>query len=95
MPAYVIAEIDVHNPQDYEEYRKMVPSTITAFGGRYLARGGKTEILEGNWSPKRIAILEFESMERAKEWLHSELYGPAKKIRHASAKTNMILIEGI
>ena len=95
MLAYVIAEIDVHNPQDYEEYKKMVPSTITAYGGRYLARGGKTEILEGKWSPKRIAILEFESMERAKEWLHSELYGPTKKIRHASAKTNMILIEGI
>jgi len=95
MPAYVIAEIDVHNPQDYEEYKKMVPSTITAYGGRYIARGGKTEMLEGNWSPKRIAILEFESMERAKEWLHSELYGPAKKIRHASAKTNMILIEGL
>jgi uncharacterized protein (DUF1330 family) len=95
MPAYVIAEIDVHNPADYEEYKKMVPSTITAYGGRYIARGGKTETLEGNWSPKRIAILEFESMERAKEWLHSELYGPAKKIRHASAKTNMIVIEGI
>jgi len=95
MPAYVIAEIDVHNPQDYEEYKKMVPSTITAYGGRYLARGGKTETLEGNWSPKRIAILEFESVERAKEWLHSELYGPAKKIRHASAKTNMIVIEGV
>ena len=95
MPAYVIAEIDVHNTEDYEEYKKMVPSTITAYGGRYLARGGKTETLEGNWSPKRIAILEFESVERAKEWLHSELYGPAKKIRHASAKTNMIVIEGV
>ena len=95
MPAYIIAEIDVQNPQDYEEYKKMVPSTITAYGGRYIARGGKTEILEGNWSPKRIALLEFESVERAKEWLNSELYAPAKKIRHASAKTNMIVIEGI
>ena len=95
MSAYIIAEIDVHDPVEYEEYKKLVPPSIAAYGGRYLARGGKTEVLEGNWNPKRIVILEFESIERAKEWLDCPEYSEAKKIRHRAAISNLIVVEGL
>ena len=95
MSAYIIAEIDVHNPEAYEDYKKLVPASIEKYGGRYLARGGKTEVLEGNWNPKRIVILEFESVERAREWLDCPEYCEAKKIRHRAAISNLIVVEGL
>ena len=95
MSAYIIAEIDVRDPVEYEEYKKLVPASIAAYGGRYLARGGKTEVLEGNWNPKRIVILEFESIERAKAWLDCPEYREAKQIRHRVAISNLIVVEGL
>jgi uncharacterized protein (DUF1330 family) len=95
MSAYVIVEIDIHDPSVYEDYKKAAPSSIAAFGGKYLARGGACEILEGNWLPKRLVILEFESMARAKEWLESGEYSDARRMRHKSANTKMIVVEGI
>jgi uncharacterized protein (DUF1330 family) len=62
--------------------------------GKYIVRGGKTEVLEGDWKPKRIVVLEFESADRAKEWLNCEEYREPRKMRHRTAKTNMILVEG-
>ena len=70
MPAYVIAHIDVKDPVRYEDYKRMVPPSIAAFGGRFLARGGATETLEGEWRPKRLVIVEFPSA-RARAWWHS------------------------
>ena len=95
MSAYVIVEIDVHDPVGYEEYKKQAAATVHAHGGKYIVRGGKTEVLEGDWQPKRIVVLEFESMERAEDWLNCEEYREPRKIRHATAKTNMILVEGV
>jgi uncharacterized protein (DUF1330 family) len=95
MPAYVIVDIDIHDPAVYEDYKKVAPSSIAAYGGKYLARGGACESLEGNWLPKRLAILEFESMARAKQWLESKEYSEARSMRHKSANTKMVLIEGI
>jgi uncharacterized protein (DUF1330 family) len=95
MPAYVIAEIEINDPETYDEYKKLVPATIAQYGGKYLARGGATEVLEGNWNPKRVVILQFESMSRAKEWLNCAEYAPARSLRHKSAFTNMILLEGL
>lgn len=94
MPAYVIAEIDITDPQGYEEYKKLGPPTVAAYGGKFITRGGKTEILEGSWSPKRIVILQFDNMQRAKEWWASKEYGPAKQVRQKTAVTNMIIVEG-
>ncbi|MBI2211161.1 MAG: DUF1330 domain-containing protein [Deltaproteobacteria bacterium] len=94
MAAYVITEIDVADPTGYEEYKKMGPPTVAAYGGKFIARGGRTEVLEGDWSPKRIVVLEFESLERAKEWWSSKEYGPAKQVRQKTAVTNMIVVEG-
>ena len=95
MSAYVIVEIDVHDPVGYEEYKKRASATVEAKGGKYIVRGGKTEVLEGDWQPKRIVILEFPSMDKAKEWLNCKEYAGLRKMRHRTARTNMILIEGV
>jgi uncharacterized protein (DUF1330 family) len=95
MPAYVVVEIAVHDAQTYERYKQLAPPTIAAYGGRYLARGGATETLEGGWSPPRFVILEFPTVERAREWWSSPEYAPAKALRHASAQSRMLLVEGL
>ncbi|HWY51565.1 MAG TPA: DUF1330 domain-containing protein [Chthoniobacterales bacterium] len=95
MAAYVIVEIEVVDPVGYEEYKKQAAATVHQHGGKYIVRGGKAEVLEGDWNPKRIVVLQFESMERAKEWLNCEEYREPRKMRHRTAKTNMILVEGV
>lgn len=95
MSAYVIVEIEVLDPTGYEEYKKQAAATVLKFGGKYIVRGGPTEVLEGDWKPKRIVVLEFESMARAKEWLNCEEYREPRKTRHRTARTNMILLEGV
>ena len=95
MPAYVVVEVEVLDPQRYENYKPMVPPSIMPFGGRFLARGGKVESLEGAWSPKRFVILEFPSVERAKAWWSSPEYAEAKALRQATSRTQMIVVEGV
>jgi uncharacterized protein (DUF1330 family) len=95
MAAYVIVEIEVTDPTVYETYRQMAGATVQAHGGKYIVRGGRAETLEGDWQPKRIVVLEFESAERAREWWSCDEYREPKKLRQASAVTKMILIEGV
>ena len=95
MTAYVIVDIEVTDPTRFEEYKKLAPATIAAYGGRYLARGGQTETLEGTWTPQRLVILEFDSVDRARAWLNSPEYGPARQMRHQAAQSNMVVIEGV
>ena len=95
MSAYVIVEVDVTDPETFEEYRKLVPPTIEAFAGRYVARGGAVEALEGDWEPPRIVVIEFDDMERARAWHGSDAYAPARALREASATSRMIVVEGI
>jgi uncharacterized protein (DUF1330 family) len=95
MTAYVIVDIEVTDPIRFEEYKKLAPATVAAYGGRYLARAGQTETLEGTWTPKRLVILEFDSIDRAKAWLNSPEYGPARHMRHQAAQSNMVVIEGV
>jgi uncharacterized protein (DUF1330 family) len=94
MSAYLIVEIEVTDPIGYEEYKSQAAATVHRYGGKYIVRGGKTEILEGDWKPKRIVILEFPTMDRAKEWLNCAEYAEPRKLRHKTAKTNMLVIEG-
>jgi uncharacterized protein (DUF1330 family) len=94
MAAYVIAEVTITDPQGFEAYRQMVPATIAKYGGKFLVRGGAMEMLEGNWEPKRLVIIEFGSAERAKQWWASEDYREAKELRQRTAQTNLIVIEG-
>jgi len=95
MPAYVIVEIDIADPVGYEEYKRLAGATVEKYGGQYIVRGGRTEVLEGDWKPNRVVVLQFDSAQRAKDWLNSEEYREPRKMRHRTARTNMILVEGI
>jgi uncharacterized protein (DUF1330 family) len=95
MPAYVVIDIEVNDPAAYEDYKRLAPPAIAAYGGRYLARGGRTETLEGDWSPKRLVILEFDSIERARAWWASEEYREAKELRQRCASARMVVVEGL
>jgi uncharacterized protein (DUF1330 family) len=94
MAAYVILDIDVRDQSGYEEYKKAGAPTIIAYGGKPLARGGRTEVLEGSWDPRRMVMLEFKSMEEAKRWWDSPEYNQAKKLRQRSADSKVIILEG-
>jgi len=95
MPAYLIADIDVTDPVGYDEYKKRVPAVIAAHGGRYLARGGASEVLEGTWRPQRSAIIEFPNLASMKAFWESPEYQPLREIRERSAKSNLVVIEGL
>jgi uncharacterized protein (DUF1330 family) len=95
MPAYILVEIDVRDPETYERYKAMAPPIVAAYGGRYLVRGGKTEVLEGDWVPKRLVLLEFDSAERAKAWWASTEYEAAKALRQQCTSTRMVVLEGL
>jgi uncharacterized protein (DUF1330 family) len=94
MPAYIIVEVTVHNPTEYEDYKKLTPGSLKNYQGKFIVRGGKTETLEGEWNPQRIVVLEFPTAELANSWWASEEYAPAKALRQRTAYTKMILVEG-
>jgi uncharacterized protein (DUF1330 family) len=94
LSAYVVAEVEVTDPAVYEEYRRLVPATIARYGGKYLVRGGAVETKEGSWQPKRLVVLEFASMEQAKNWYHSPEYAPALALRAKAARSKVLLVEG-
>ena len=95
MTAYVIVDIEVTDPTGYEEYKKLAPAAVQLYGGKYIARGGSNETLEGDWKANRLVILEFESVAKAKAWLNSPEYAPARRLRHQYARTNMVVVEGV
>jgi uncharacterized protein (DUF1330 family) len=95
MPAYLVAELEVTDPAVFDDYRKRVPASIAAHGGRYLARGGTLESLEGGWNPKRMVILEFPTLVQAKTWYTSPEYQELLKLRQRSSNSRVVLIEGV
>jgi len=95
MPAYVIVEVDVTDPEQYARYREAVPASLETHGGRFLARGGETATLEGEWQPKRIVVLEFSDVEAAKRWYDSPEYREARAIREGAATMRMIAVAGV
>lgn len=95
MTAYVIVDIQVTDPVGYADYKEAAQWTIPVYGGKYIARGGKTETLEGDWQSNRLVLLEFPSVEQAKAWLNSPEYAPARALRHKYASSRMIVVEGI
>jgi uncharacterized protein (DUF1330 family) len=94
MAAYVIAEIEVTDPAAYDDYRKQVPAAVNKYGGKFIVRGGRVETLEGGWSPKRIVVLEFPSMEQAQKWYRSSEYAPLIELRQRASRGKLILVEG-
>ena len=94
MPAYIIADVQVTDPEAYAGYIKLVPATVEAYGGKFIVRGGAAENLEGDWEPNRVVVLEFESVAQAKAWYNSEEYREPKGIRHGASHGKMIVVEG-
>jgi uncharacterized protein (DUF1330 family) len=96
MPAFMIFNVvSVRDGDKFAEYRERVPPTIEAYGGRYLARGGDLEVLEGSWSPARLTVIEFPSVEDAKRWYDSEEYRPLKELRMSAGDLDGVLVEGL
>jgi uncharacterized protein (DUF1330 family) len=95
MPAYVIIETDVSGPERYEQYKAASPGAVAAGGGRFLVRGGELVVLEGDWQPPRLVILEFEDLAAAKRWYESEAYQEAKKLREGAAHLRMVAVQGV
>ena len=95
MTAYVIVDVEVIDAAGYADYKELAPPAIAHYGGIYLARGGKTETLQGDWQPGRLVILQFPTSQQAKAWLNSPEYAPALALRNKYAKSKMVVIEGI
>jgi len=94
MPAYVIAEVEVTNPVGYDAYRPLAGASIAQYGGRFLARGGRTELLEGSPDPARVVVIEFADIDAAKRWYNSPEYQEALKIRLANSRGRVLIVEG-
>ena len=94
MPAYIIAEVEVTNPAGYEAYRPLAGASIAQYGGKFVVRGGKAELVEGAKEPARIVVIEFADTAAAKRWYDSPEYQEALKIRLANSTGRVILVEG-
>jgi len=95
MTAYVIVETDVTDPEQYELYKAASPAAIAAGGGRFLVRGGELAVLEGDWCPPRLVLLEFDDLEAAKRWYDSEAYREARKLRAGAASFRAVVVQGV
>jgi uncharacterized protein (DUF1330 family) len=95
MPAYVIVETDINDPDQYEQYKAASPAAVAGGGGRFVVRGGELAVLEGDWNPSRLVVLEFDDLEAAKRWYESETYQEAKQLREGAARLNMVAVQGV
>ncbi len=95
MPAYIVVETDIHDPEQYELYKQASPAAVTAGGGRFIVRGGELAVLEGDWQPKRLVLLEFPDLEAAKRFYESPEYQEAKRLRESAAGFNMVAVQGV
>ena len=95
MAGYMIGNITITDPEAFAEYGRQVPGTVTAFGGSYLVRGGAPEAVEGDYDPVRIVVLQFESVEKAKEWYYSPEYAPLREMRMKASTGDVYFVEGV
>jgi len=94
MPAYIIAEVEVTNPAGYESYRPLAGASVAQYGGKFVVRGGRAELVEGSKEPARIVVIEFADTAAAKRWYNSPEYQAALKIRLANSTGRVLLVEG-
>ncbi len=96
MPAYLVADITITDPEAYQEYSRQVGATVEQYGGRYIVAGATSqpEVVEGNWRPTRITILEFPTMEQLKTWYDSPEYAAIRAIRQRASDSHLILVQG-
>jgi len=95
VPAYVLVDVEVTDPERYDRYRPLAAASVEQYGGRYVVRGGASEVLEGSRSPNRLVVLEFPDADAARRWYHSPEYGRAKSTRAGAAIGSFILVEGV
>jgi len=95
MAAYIVVDIIVHDPGRYADYKAAVPPIIAQYGGRYLTRGGAVEVMEGDWQPSRLVILEFPDADAARAFLNAPEYADLRALRQATTTTQMILVQGV
>ena len=96
MPVYLVADIDVRDSETYDEYSRQAQATFAGYGEvKYLVRGGETTVLEGDWHPKRFFVIRFEDKEKAMAWYRSPAYQEVMKIRTASSRSNLFMVEGV
>jgi uncharacterized protein (DUF1330 family) len=95
MAVYVIANVSVTDPERFAEYGQGVPASIALYGGTYLVRGGAVEVKEGSWRPRRLVIIQFESMERFRAWYDGPEYAALKPIREQAAESDLIVVQGV
>jgi uncharacterized protein (DUF1330 family) len=95
MPAYVIVETQIHDPDQYAQYQAASPDAVHAGSGRFAVRGGELAVLEGDWHPSRLVILEFPDLEAAKRWYESPKYEEAKRLREGAASLRMVAVQGL
>ena len=93
--AYIIANVTVTNPQQYEEYKKWSSAAMLALGAEVCVRGGKSEVLEGDWTPDRLVLLKFPSLAAARAFNDSPEYGKAREARKGAAIMRMVIVEGV
>jgi len=94
MPAYLIVDVDVTDQDTYQTYATQVPPILHQYGGRFLVRGGKTEVVEGDWRPSRLVVLQFDDAAAARRFYDSREYRAIIEFRHRAARTRMVLVEG-
>lgn len=95
MAGYVVVQVHIHDPEGFAVYRDMVPPTLESYAGRYLVRGGDWDNLEGEWNPERLVIIEFDSLEQARNWWNSEEYAPAKALREKTTTSKLVIVQGV
>lgn len=95
MPAYIIVETDIHDPEQYEQYKAASPGAVAAGGGRFVVRGGELAVLEGDWQPSRLVVLEFPDLDAAKAFYESESYREARTLREGAATLRMVAVQGV
>ena len=93
--AYIVANVTVTNPEQYAEYRKLSTIVVQAYGAEFCVRGGAVEVLEGDWTPDRVVVLKFASVEKAKAYYHSVEYTAAIQARQGASVMRMIVVEGV
>lgn len=95
MSAYVLVDVEVIDAERYDRYRPLAAASVEQYGGRYLVRGGASEVLEGDRVPQRLVVLEFPDTDAARRWYHSPEYGHAKATRAGAALGSFVLVEGV
>ena len=95
MVAYLIYDVEIHDPEPYADFMRQVKPIVESFGGRYLARGGAHEVLEGDWTPSRLVLFEFPDMASARALFTSDAYAPLKALRHSCSTGHAVIVEGV